>query len=51
MFFVSDSIKNIPHTFLWLIKYHIQPIVVSTHLDFTIHSISKLLREIRYENL
>lgn len=51
MFFVSGSIKNIPHTFLWLTKFHIQLIAVSTLSDFTIHSISKLIREISYENL
>lgn len=46
MFFDSGSIKNIPHTFLWLIKIHIHPISISSKSDIQSH----LNFEVFYEN-
>jgi hypothetical protein len=50
MFSVSGSIKNIPHTFLLLIKIHIHPISISITSDIQTHSYSKSNFEAFYEN-
>ncbi len=50
MFSVSGSIKNIQHTFLWLIKIHIHPISISSKSDIQTHSYSKSNFEAFYEN-
>jgi hypothetical protein len=50
MFFDSGSIKNILHTFLWLIKIHTHPISISSKFDIQTHSYSKSNFEAFYEN-
>lgn len=50
MFSVFGSIKNIPHTFLWLIKIHIHPISMSYKSVDQILTISKSNLEVFYED-
>lgn len=50
MFSVFGSIKNIPHTFLWLIKIHIHPISIFSKSDIQTHSYLKSNFEAFYEN-
>lgn len=51
MISVLGSTKNITHPFLWLIVSCICQISISVQSEILIHSISKLNREVTYENI
>gem|GEM_PF-5091665 len=51
MFFVFVLYKINPQLFLWLFVSRICPISISIQSEILIHSISKLNREVLYENI